>query len=92
MTRITVARMVVPEHVEDHIWQRHLISGEQVRSVITRRHVIIRNHGRAPYRLIGRDEQGRCIAVPIAPTEDPLTWHTVSAWYCDRDEQHRLNR
>jgi hypothetical protein len=92
MAQIKVARLVIPEHVEDHMWQRHLISGEQVRSLITRRYIVIRNHGRAPYRLIGRDEQSRCIAAPISPTDDPLTWRTVSAWYCDKEEQHKLDR
>lgn len=92
MAKITVARLVIPEHVEDHMWERHRISGEQVRSLITRRHVIIRNQGRAPYRLIGRAQQSRCIAAPIVPTDDPLTGRTVSAWYCVMEEQHKLDR
>lgn len=90
MARITAAQLIFDEHVIDHIWERHLITMAQVQSLITRRHVIIRNFGFAPYRLIGRDESGRCIAVPIAPTDDWLTWRVVSGWYCDKDEQARL--
>lgn len=90
MARITVAQMIFDEHVIDHIWERQLITMAQVQSLITRRHVIIRNHGTAPYRLIGHDESGRCIAAPIAPTDDWLTWRVVTAWYCDRDEISRI--
>jgi hypothetical protein len=90
MARFEVARLVIPEHVEDHIWERHHITRRQVLALISHRYIVVRNHGAAPYRLIGRDEQGRCIASPIAPTDDPLTWRAVSAWYCDRDEQTRL--
>jgi hypothetical protein len=30
--------------------------------------------------LIGWDGQGRCLAVPSLPTDDPATWQAVTAW------------
>lgn len=90
MARVTVARLLISDNAADHIWERHGINTDQVLSLVDHDHVLIRNHGTAPYRLIGRDDQGRCIAVPIAPTSDWLTWNVVTAWYCDREEQGRL--
>lgn len=94
MTRITIARLLISRKVVDHIWERHHIDDEQVRSLIERRYVVTRNHRRAatPYLLIGEDEQGRCITVPVAPTEDPLTWRVASAWYCNGDDARKLDR
>jgi hypothetical protein len=94
MVRITVARLSIPFHVADHIWERHHIDTEQVRSLNKRRYVVTRNHRRAatPYLLIGEDEQGRCITVPVAPTDDPLTWRVASAWYCNADDARKLDR
>ncbi len=87
--RVTVAILIIDDHVADHIWERHRIDTDQVLSLPERRYVIVRNHGAAPYRLIGRDEQGRCIAAPIASTDDWLTWNVVSAWHCDKEEQNK---
>jgi hypothetical protein len=90
MPRVTVALLIIDDRVADHIWERHRIDTDQVLSLPERRYVIVRNHGAAPYRLIGRDEQGRCIAAPIASTDDWLTWNVVSAWYCEKEEQSKL--
>ena len=90
LARITIASLFIPAQVADHMWEKHRIDDVQVLSLPSRFHVVIRNHGRAPYRLIGRDDQGRCIAAPIHPTDDWLTWRVASAWYCDQDEANRL--
>lgn len=92
MAQITVAALIIETHTADHMWERHLIDSEQVREILDGRYVVIPNHGTAPYRIIGRDYQGRCIAAPIAPTHDPLVWIVASAWYCDKEEQMILRR
>ncbi|MDQ2653752.1 MAG: hypothetical protein M3Z20_12015 [Chloroflexota bacterium] len=92
MANITVAALIIETHTEDHIWERHRIADVQVYALIEGRYKVIPNHGTAPYRLIGHDYQGRCLAAPIAPTYDPLVWTVASAWYCDKEEQMILMR
>jgi hypothetical protein len=45
----------------------------------------------APYILLGRDHQGRCLASPIVPTYDGI-WRPVTAWYGKRSEAARLRQ
>jgi hypothetical protein len=45
-----------------------------------------RKERRAPYLVIGRDDRGECIAIPIEPTHDPKVWRPVTAWYCKTAE------
>lgn len=40
----------------------------------------------------GRDEQGRCLTMPIVPTDDPLTWRVITGWYCKQSEAAILRR
>ena len=49
----------------------HGITFDQVQAVPFGRTVITRNRASraAPYLLIGRDGQGRCLTIPIVPTE-----------------------
>jgi hypothetical protein len=74
MARITIARLEIREKAIDKLWV-HGIIPEQLNAVLAGRTVITRNRPEraAPYLLVGRDEQGRCLAIPIAPTDDHLT-------------------
>jgi hypothetical protein len=49
-----------------------------------------RNQRRASHILVGRDRQGRCIAVPIEPTYSTTLWRPVTAWLCKPDEHSWL--
>src|SRR5262245_36089913 len=93
MAQNRIAFLIITNHVADKLWS-HGIVAEQLRSVLFGRHVIGRNRtGRAaPYLLIGRDEQGRCLTAPIIPTDDPLGWRVVTAWYCKPDEEAKLRQ
>jgi hypothetical protein len=93
MARIAIARLIIAERVADKLWS-HGIIPDQVDAVLFGRHVVGRNRsGRAaPYLLIGRDEQNRCLTVPIVPTDDPLVWRVVTAWYCKPDEAAKLRQ
>jgi hypothetical protein len=85
--RIEIAQLIITDHVVEKIWL-HGITPDQVDAVPLGRHVVKRNRvGRAaPFLLIGRDEQGRCLTVPIVPTDDPLIWRVITAWYCKPGE------
>lgn len=41
---------------------------------------------RATHILIGTDDGGACIAIPIEPTRDPDVWRPITAWYCKKHE------
>ena len=90
MARIDIARLSVT-HAVDKLW-RHGLSPDQVLSVLHSPWVVIRNRRdrSAPYLLIGRDEQGRCLTMPIVPTDDPLTWRVITGWPCKPSEAARL--
>ena len=70
----------------------HAVTAEQVLQVLENRHVILRNRGerRATHIVIGMDDEGSCIAVPVEPTYDPGLWRPITAWYCKRSEWVRL--
>jgi hypothetical protein len=44
----------------------------------------------APYLLIGRDDSGRCIAVPVLSTHVRYVWRPITAWYCKPSEAAKL--
>ena len=69
---ITIYDFDMSEGAEDHIW-RHHITRDQVYEVLEHRWTTIPNRrGRtADYVVIGRDNRGRCIAIPVVPTDDP---------------------
>lgn len=91
MPQITVAQLRVNDRVKDKIWG-HGIALHQVRALLTNRYVITRNRQRrtASHVLIGRNDQGRCLAIPMLATEDPYIWRAVTAWYCKPSEAAKL--
>jgi hypothetical protein len=91
MARIEIAELNVTTTAVDKLWG-HGLRPAQVWSVLNRRWVAVRNRPdrAAPYLLIGRDDQGRCLAMPIVPTDDPLVWRVITGWYCKRSEAAKL--
>ncbi|MCD6030615.1 MAG: hypothetical protein K0S78_2789 [Thermomicrobiales bacterium] len=92
MARIDIADLDFTRAVEK-LWN-HGLTVTQARSVLGQSWVVTRNRrGRAaPYLLIGRDEQGRCLTMPIVPTDDPLTWRVITGWNCKPSEAAILRR
>lgn len=88
---ITIHDFDMGEEAEDHIW-RHRIARDQIYEVLEHRWITIPNRkGRSADRvMIGRDNGGQCIAVPIAPTDDPTIWRPITAWYCKQFEAAKL--
>jgi hypothetical protein len=93
MPQPTVAELFIPDPTIDKLWS-HGIVPEQVHAVLARETVVVRNRsGRAaPFVLLGFDEQGRCLAIPIAPTHDRWVWRVITAWYCKAGEEARLGK
>lgn len=91
MPRIQVARFDIGERAAAKFWA-HGIRTDQVEAVLDNHWITTRNRaGRtAQILLIGRDNQGRCLTVPILPTADPLIWRPVTAWPCKPSELAKL--
>jgi hypothetical protein len=91
--RIEIADFVISQRAAAKMWA-HRVSVDQLYDVLDNEYVVERNrlHRRAPYILLGRDNQGRCLASPIMPTDDPLIWRPVTAWYCKPSEAAKLSR
>ena len=91
LAQITVVAFVFSDVGEDKLWS-HGITTDQAQSVLLGRVVISRNRaGRsAPYVLIGRDEQGRCLTLPIVPADERGVWRVITGWPCKPSEAAKL--
>ena len=70
----------------------HGISVRHALQVLENAHLIVRNKKwhRATHKLIGRDDGGRCFAIPVEPTYDPEVWRPVTAWPCGKGDDGAL--
>jgi hypothetical protein len=91
MPQIEIEDLAITDAADDKFWS-HGLTAKQVRSVLNRRWVAIRNRPEraAPYVLIGRDDQGRCLAIPIVATDDRRIWRPITAWRCKASEAAKL--
>jgi hypothetical protein len=91
MSRIEIVELNITTTAVDKLWGYGLRPA-QVRSVPSRHWVAARNRTdrAAPYLLIGHDDQGRCLTMPIVLTDDPLVWRVIAGWYCKRSEAAKL--
>jgi hypothetical protein len=82
---------LIDDDNEEKFWS-HGLSASHVRQVLERSRTIRRNRKgrRATHQMIGRDRQGRCIAIPIEPTHAPTIWRPVTAWPCKASEHEML--
>ena len=91
MARIRVLELVFTDTGEDKLWS-HGITTDQAQSVLFGRVVVTRNRaGRtAPFVLIGHDEHGRCLTLPIVPTDQWGVWRVITGWPCKPSEAAKL--
>jgi hypothetical protein len=91
VAQIRVLELVFTDTGEDKLWY-HGITTDQAQSVLLGSVVVTRNRaGRsAPYVLIGRDEHGRCLTLPIVPTDQWGVWRVITGWPCEPSEAARL--
>ena len=93
MPQIDIADFDLTHRIFDKIAE-HGITIDQLQAVLEGHSVVIKNRRRraASHILLGRDDQGRCLAIPIAPTEDPYVWRPITAWICKPGEAAILRR
>jgi hypothetical protein len=91
MARITIREFSISERAAEKFWT-HRITRRQVEEILINRYVVTvnRKNRAAGHLAIGRDNNGRCIAIPILPTNDPSIWRPVTAWYCKPGEAAKL--
>lgn len=72
----------------------HQLTDIEIEEVLENEHLIVPNRkGRSGlFLVIGRDNGGRCIAVPIEATPYPDVWRPITAWPCKASEEARLVR
>ncbi|MDQ3226054.1 MAG: hypothetical protein M3Q50_05415 [Chloroflexota bacterium] len=93
MARITIREFSIGERAADKFWT-HGITRRQVEEVLLNRMVVTinRRNRAAGHLAIGRDNNGRCIVIPVVVTEDPTVWRPITAWYCKPGEAAKLRK
>ena len=87
----TILAFLFDEENTDKMWING-IGADQARQVLDNRPRVEANRKgrRGLYLVIGRDDHGQCVAIPVEPTPDPETWRPITAWPCKRSEEARL--
>lgn len=87
MARVRILALLFTDEVKDKL-RSHGLTPDQAQSILLGPVVLKRNRaGRtAPFVLLGRDEQGRCLAIPVVPSPDPIKWWAITGWYCKPSE------
>ena len=93
MARIEIADFDVTDLTIDKLWS-HGIVPDQLYAVLDSFWAVVRNRRSrsASHILLGTDDQGRCLAIPIVPTDDRLVWRPITAWYCKSSEATKLRQ
>ena len=88
---ISILDFVISDRAESKMWW-HGISREQVYEMLQNRLVVVENRKNRAARhvVIGRDNNGRCIAVPVLPTDRSTVWRPITAWHCKPSEAAKL--
>jgi uncharacterized DUF497 family protein len=78
---------------ESKMWA-HGITPRQVLQILDNDPIMLVNRKgrRGRFLLVGRDNGGRCIAVPIERTRARNVWRPVTAWPCKKQEVAVLER
>lgn len=93
MSSPLIEEFLINEVNEEKI-NSHGLSIRQVVEVLENKHIVIRNrkHRRGLYLIIGTDNSGNCIAIPVERTYDPRLWRPITAWFCKGSEQALLKK
>lgn len=72
----------------------HGLSVRQVLQVLDNVHVVLRNRKRRRglYLIVGSDNGGACVAIPVEPTHDATLWRPITAWHCKPHERTLLEK
>jgi hypothetical protein len=72
----------------------HGLTPRRVLQVLGNAYIIVpnRRRRRASFLIVGRDNGGACISIPIEPNRDSLIWRPVTAWLSKDYERRQLKR
>ncbi len=72
----------------------HGISALQVLQILENSHLVVPNRRgrRGIFLVVGRDNSGSCVAVPVEPTHIVNLWRPITAWPCKASELAQLTR
>ena len=93
MSSLEIADFLIDEDNEDE-FAEHGVSARRVVQILENWHVVEpnRRNRRGLYLVVGRDNGGICIAVPIEPTHIVDLWRPITAWPCKASELAKLTR
>lgn len=93
MSSPRIQAFVVDDENEDK-FAAHGLSARQVLQVLENTHLIAKNRRRRRglYLVIGTDNGGACIAVPVEPTYRTTLWRPITAWPCKQHERTILGQ
>ena len=88
-----IAAFLIDDDNEEKFWS-HNLSVNQVIQVLDGTHLVVRNkkQRRASHMVIGTDNSGHCISIPVEPTHEDEVWRPVTAWLCGKGEATALNK
>jgi hypothetical protein len=90
---IVLGAFVYDDENEDK-FAGHGLSQHRVDQVLGNEHVILPNRRgrRGQFLVVGQDDGGSCIAIPIEETYLPDVWRPITAWPCKAAEDAILRR
>lgn len=91
MSSIRLEGFLIDDENEEKFATHHL-SARQVIQILDNVHIVLPNKKgfRGAYLVLGKDNGGACIAVPVEPTHDPTVWRPITAWPCKPGERTLL--
>ena len=93
MSSPAIADFLFDEENEEK-FAAHGVSALQVLQLLENNHMVVPNRQgrRGIFLVVGRDNSGSCIAVPVEPTHVLDLWRPVTAWRCKPSELVQLER
>ncbi len=93
MSSPRIERFLIDDLNETKI-NSHGLSVHQIVQVLENKHIVVpnRKRRRGLYLVVGVDNGGSCIAIPVERTHDPKLWRPITAWYCKESEQTLLKK
>jgi uncharacterized DUF497 family protein len=93
MSSIRIDTFLFDDENEDEI-TIHGLSIRQVVEILENTSITLpnRKRRRGQYLIIGRDNGGTCIAVPIELTNKIGVWRPITAWPCKKGEKTILKK
>ena len=92
MSTPTVASFLFDDENVEKIAAHEGLTAARVDQVLDSRYAVTRNRKgrRGLYLLVGRDNGGALISVPIEATHDPYMWRPITAWLSKDSERAML--